>query len=126
MKQSSVIRYSAAWLCLAVLIHLLIGFSIELSVDEAHYVLYAKHLAWSYFDHPPLVGWAQWPLVQLTSTAGIIRLLPECLWAVSLVLVYQNTKALRCWMASGAHADAVELPSAQVSGWLAVVGISLA
>jgi hypothetical protein len=29
-------------------------------------------------------------------------------------------------MASSAHADAVELPSAQVSGWLAVIGISLA
>ena len=126
MRNYSVIRYLVAWLCLATLIHLLIGFSIQLSVDEAHYVLYAKHLAWSYFDHPPLVGWAQWPLVQLSSTAGIIRLLPECLWAVSLVLVYQNTQALRCWMASGAHADTVELPSAQVSGWLAVIGISLA
>lgn len=29
----------------------------EYGVDEAHYVLYAKHLALSYFDHPPLVGW---------------------------------------------------------------------
>ncbi len=30
-----------------------------LTVDEAHYVLYGKHLALSYFDHPPLVGWVQ-------------------------------------------------------------------
>ncbi len=30
-----------------------------LSVDEAHYVLYGKLLDWSYFDHPPLVGWVQ-------------------------------------------------------------------
>jgi 4-amino-4-deoxy-L-arabinose transferase-like glycosyltransferase len=29
----------------------------DLGVDEAHYVLYAKHLDLSYFDHPPLVGW---------------------------------------------------------------------
>jgi len=28
-----------------------------LGVDEAHYVLYAKHLDLSYVDHPPLVGW---------------------------------------------------------------------
>ena len=125
MKHSSVIRYSVGWLCVAALLHVVIGFSIEMSVDEAHYALYAKHLAWSYFDHPPLVGWAQWPLVQLTSTAGIIRLLPECLWAVSLVLVYQNTKALCDWVVSCALADAVEWPSPQVSGWLAVVGISL-
>lgn len=27
------------------------------TVDEAHYVLYGKNLALSYFDHPPLVGW---------------------------------------------------------------------
>ena len=126
MKKSLVIRYSVAWLCIAALLHLLIGFSIELSVDEAHYVLYAKHLAWSYFDHPPLVGWAQWPLVQLTSMAGLIRLLPECLWAVSLVLVYLNTKALREWMEARAESNSVELPSPQVSEWLAVIGISLA
>ncbi len=25
--------------------------------DEAYYALYARHLDWSYFDHPPLVGW---------------------------------------------------------------------
>ncbi len=30
-----------------------------LSADEAHYVLYGKILDWSYFDHPPLVGWVQ-------------------------------------------------------------------
>jgi len=30
-----------------------------LGVDEAHYVLYGKILDWSYFDHPPLVGWVQ-------------------------------------------------------------------
>lgn len=29
-------------------------------VDEAHYILYAKHLALSYFDHPPLVGWVHY------------------------------------------------------------------
>lgn len=29
-------------------------------VDEAHYILYAKNLALSYFDHPPLVGWVHY------------------------------------------------------------------
>ena len=111
---------------MAVLLHAALGFSMGLSVDEAHYVLYAKHLDWSYFDHPPLVGWAQWPLVSLNAHVGVIRLLPECLWLIALVLVYQNTKALHDWMASGAEASAVEWPSPQVSQWLAVIGISLA
>ncbi len=37
-----------------------------LGVDEAHYVLYGKILDWSYFDHPPLVGWVH----------GLFQLLP--------------------------------------------------
>lgn len=31
-----------------------------LTVDEAHYVLYGQFLDWSYFDHPPLIGWTHW------------------------------------------------------------------
>jgi hypothetical protein len=31
------------------------GFS-QLHYDEAYYWIYSKHLAWSYFDHPPMVG----------------------------------------------------------------------
>lgn len=31
-----------------------------LTVDEAHYVLYGKFIDWSYFDHPPLIGWTHW------------------------------------------------------------------
>ncbi len=26
------------------------------STDEAHYVMYGRHPAWGYFDHPPMVG----------------------------------------------------------------------
>jgi 4-amino-4-deoxy-L-arabinose transferase-like glycosyltransferase len=40
----------------------------ELGCDEAHYVLYAKHLALSYFDHPPLVGWLHVPLRLISDT----------------------------------------------------------
>lgn len=34
-----------------------LALSFDLGVDEAHYMLYARYLDWSYFDHPPLVGW---------------------------------------------------------------------
>jgi 4-amino-4-deoxy-L-arabinose transferase-like glycosyltransferase len=40
-------------------IRLLVSFGFELGTDEAHYILYGRHLALSYFDHPPLVGWIQ-------------------------------------------------------------------
>jgi hypothetical protein len=42
-------------LLLALALHLLLGAALGLSVDEAHYALYAAHPALSYFDHPPLV-----------------------------------------------------------------------
>ncbi len=43
-----------------------------LTVDEAHYVLYGKLLDWSYFDHPPLVGWVQ-GLFQLLAVDHLIK-----------------------------------------------------
>ena len=41
-------------------IRLLLASQVGLGVDEAHYVLYGKYLALSYFDHPPLVGWVEY------------------------------------------------------------------
>ena len=73
---------------LGTIIHLALGFTTELSVDEAHYALYADRLAWSYFDHPPLVGWIQWPLVAINAPDGILRLIPIVLWIVSCTMVY--------------------------------------
>ena len=49
-------KFTATVLGLSVIIHLIFGFLLDFSVDEAHYALYAEHLDWSYFDHPPLVG----------------------------------------------------------------------
>ena len=59
-----------------VLLHLAVGASLGLSVDEAHYLLYALHPALSYFDHPPMVGWLQWPMVSLGAPVWLLRLLP--------------------------------------------------
>ena len=39
------------------IIRFILSLHVGLGVDEAHYVLYGIHLDWSYFDHPPLVGW---------------------------------------------------------------------
>ncbi len=41
------------------IIRLFVAKSVGLGVDEAHYMLYGVHLDWSYFDHPPLVGWVE-------------------------------------------------------------------
>ena len=80
---------------LAFTLHALLGAAVGLSIDEAHYLLYALHPAWSYFDHPPLVGWLQWPLVTLNAPIGLIRLVPGLLWLLTVWLVYRLTKNLQ-------------------------------
>jgi len=63
-------------LTLGALAHLILAMGVGLSVDEAHYALYAEHLDWSYFDHPPLVGWVQWPAVALGGSDLALRIVP--------------------------------------------------
>jgi 4-amino-4-deoxy-L-arabinose transferase-like glycosyltransferase len=42
----------------ATLLHAILALSFPLSGDEAYYWDCSRHLAWSYFDQPPLVIWA--------------------------------------------------------------------
>ena len=76
-----------------VTLHLLLAFAFHLSPDETHYALYSAHPDWSYFDHPPLAGWLQWPFGAAASAWGrvgvwpnlLMRLLPMACWAVAAV-----------------------------------------
>jgi len=124
MRHQSPSRWAAICVCIAALVHFALGFSIGFSVDEAHYALYAQHLAWSYFDHPPLVGWIQWPLVTLTSSEGLIRLVPELLWVISCLLVYQVTLEIHRFI-QGRNSGYLtsSLPSANTCGLMAVLAI---
>jgi 4-amino-4-deoxy-L-arabinose transferase-like glycosyltransferase len=74
-----------------VFVHILIGAAMGLSVDEAHYLLYALHPALSYFDHPPLVGWVQWPLVALGLPDAVLRVLPSLIWWATVAGAYRLT-----------------------------------
>ena len=124
MRNQSHLSWAAISICIAAVVHFALGFLVEFSVDEAHYALYAKHLAWSYFDHPPLVGWIQWPIVALTSSEGIIRLIPELLWIISTLLVYQVTLEIHHFML-GRNTGylTTALPAANLCGLMAVLAI---
>ena len=87
-------RRLLALLALGLVIHLLFGWLLTLSVDEAHYMYYAVRLDWSYFDHPPLVGWAQWPLIAVGAPVSVIRLVPQALWLASCLLAWNLTRHL--------------------------------
>jgi 4-amino-4-deoxy-L-arabinose transferase-like glycosyltransferase len=75
----------AAVLTGVVLLHLVMAAGFHLSPDEAHYALYASHLDWSYFDHPPLVGWIQWPALMLGGGDWLMRLVPMVCWWLAAV-----------------------------------------
>jgi 4-amino-4-deoxy-L-arabinose transferase-like glycosyltransferase len=101
------------------LIHAVLGATLGLSGDEAHYALYAAHLDWSYYDHPPLVGWLQWPLVALGAADGVLRLVPVALWAVTALLVHALALRLHALLAPSAG-------TSEAAGLWAVTAFSLA
>ena len=76
-------------------LHVALGAAMGLSVDEAHYALYAAHPALSYFDHPPMVGWVQIPLVALGAPDAVLRLVPGILWLLTVVGVYHLARRLQ-------------------------------
>ena len=100
---------------LSFVLHWAVGSSVGLTVDEAHYLLYALRPALSYFDHPPLVGWVQWPLVAIDAPLAVMRLVPGFIWLATMLAVYQLTVRIQA-----------QSPDAKKSGFYAVLSLSLA
>jgi 4-amino-4-deoxy-L-arabinose transferase-like glycosyltransferase len=89
--------------------HLALQISAGLSVDEAHYALYAYRLDWSYFDHPPLAGWVQLPALALGGADFLVREAAFLLWLATLFLLRRLVAALYPGSAAGAAANAAAL-----------------
>ena len=83
------------------LLHLILAFTVELGGDEAHYALYGLKPDWSYFDHPPMVGWLQVIPMWLAPYDWSARLVPIALYALLNYLLYQVTVLLFCHNNSG-------------------------
>lgn len=113
--------HSRCLLVLVFVLHAALGASLGLSVDEAHYALYAAHPALSYFDHPPLVGWVQLPLVALDAPTALLRLIPGLLWLFTMLLVYRLTLQLARNVASG-----LDTGFAERAGFWALAALLLA
>ncbi len=69
------------------LFRMAIAGSFGLGTDESHYLLFSRHLAWGYFDHPPMVAF----LAALTTLAGdevfFVRLGPIICTAITLIVL---------------------------------------
>ncbi len=73
------------------MVNVIQAFFTELNHDEAYYRMYARHLDWGYFDHPPMIGWIIWLGSIIPGSLGV-RLVPILMSTLSLVLVGQITK----------------------------------
>jgi len=76
-------------------LHLLVAGRFDLGVDEAHYALFGQWLDWSYFDHPPMVGWMQALAMALFGNGELaLRLWPITLGAAAGLLTYRLAREL--------------------------------
>ena len=55
-------------------IKLVLAYVLPMSGDEAYFIVWAKHLDFGYYDHPPMVGWILHLLLYLGSSEVILRL----------------------------------------------------
>lgn len=58
---------------IALILKLALGAVIPLAADEAYYWVWSKHLALSYYDHPPFVGWLFWISQPFEAFAHTVR-----------------------------------------------------
>ncbi len=77
------------WLFLAciTIFRLLLCDKFGLGVDESHYLLYSRHLAWGYFDHPPMVAFTAALTTLFGNSLFFVRLGPVICSAISSVLL---------------------------------------
>jgi len=66
--------------------------------DELYYIACGRRPAWGYVDHPPLVAWVAWLVVQLVGESHLV------LRAISALVI-----ALSVWLAAALGADTLLL-----------------
>jgi hypothetical protein len=85
------------WLLIMVssLIRLFFSFNVELGNDEVYYWTFSHHLAWNYFDHPPLIAFLiRFFTANLTleSMEGFVRLGSLVCCGLSTYFIYKTTQ----------------------------------
>ena len=83
-------------------LNLLQGIFTEIQEDEAYYALYGEHLAWGYFDHPPMVGLMTFlSSIFFSGTLGvrIFTIIASCLslyvmWLITYVTAFNYVECI--------------------------------
>ena len=93
-KRLTPLQATLLLIAVCTLLRLVAAGNAGLSVDEAHYALYGFHPDWSYFDHPPMIGWLQTIALQFSESDLAMRALPILLFAATSWLMYRVTITL--------------------------------
>lgn len=94
LKRLTPLQATLLLIAAAAVLRLFAANAVGLSVDEAHYALYGLYPDWSYFDHPPLIGWLQAIALQFGESNLAMRVLPIALFAGTSLVLYRVTLAL--------------------------------
>ncbi|NBX20820.1 MAG: hypothetical protein EBR58_05320 [Betaproteobacteria bacterium] len=79
----------------------------------------------SYFDHPPLVGWVQIPLVALDAPVAMLRLVPGVCWLLTVWGGHRLTLRLFAGQAMAPQAALAAVSALALAPLLHVLGIGL-
>lgn len=93
-SQTNPNKLSFLLVSLVAISHFILAFFIPLGADEAHYALYGLMPDWSYFDHPPLVGWLQIIPMWLAPFDWAARIVPILLFILLNYLLLAVTHKL--------------------------------
>lgn len=63
--------------------------ALPVSADEAYFILWGRHPALGYYDHPPMVGWLLAPLAAVSEAAWWVRL-PSVLLPAALAFLVRR------------------------------------
>lgn len=85
-------RLFSAALIATLAIKLLLAYVLPMSGDEAYFLVWAKHLDFGYYDHPPMVGWMLHGLLYLGSSELWLRLPAILLSSIIGIGIYQLLK----------------------------------
>ena len=51
------VRVTLALIAILIVLRAVMAAVLPLTADEAYYWLWSKHLAFGYYDHPPMIAW---------------------------------------------------------------------
>jgi len=98
-------RIAIAGVALIVLIRLLLAAFTPLTEDEAYYRLWSQHLAFGYYDHPPMIAlWVRLGVTIIGDTPLGVRLLPVLASLATSALVFDLGRRLSGRVQTGAWA----------------------